>query len=112
MNRTVVLRAQKVRRYIIEHPGCTLSEIYAAHPGENLGGAFEVIQRHRLARYEGGGKKGKARWFATEAMKSDREFSESSATSPTWECTYCGESNGRHARKCSKCCTPNPEEKQ
>jgi len=67
MNATAALRAKKIRAYIIEHPGCTKDEIYAAHPGERLTGGFEVIQRHGLARYEGGGKKGDARWYPTEA---------------------------------------------
>lgn len=73
MNKTIVLRAKKVRAYIIANPGCTKDDIYAAHPGEMLTGGFEMLTRHGMARYEGGGKKGPARWFATESPTDNRE---------------------------------------
>lgn len=68
MNKTIALRAQKVRAFIIANPGCTKDEIYAAHRGELLTGSFELLTRHRMVRYEGGGKKGPAKWFATEGQ--------------------------------------------
>ncbi len=73
MNKTTALRAKKVRQYIIAHPGCTKDEVYAAHPGERLSGGFELLQRHGLARYEGGGKKGPARWYATQAAPKNHD---------------------------------------
>jgi len=73
MNKTVVMRAKKLREYIIAHPGCTKAEIYEAHPGEKLTGGFDVIQRHGLARYEGGVDKGPARWYAKEASVKNHE---------------------------------------
>jgi hypothetical protein len=68
MNATIALRAKKIRAFIIAHPGCTKEDVYAAHKGENLGGGFALLQNHGLARFEGGGKKGPAKWFPVEAV--------------------------------------------
>ena len=68
MNQTIALRAKKLRTYIIAHPGSTRDEIYAAHPGEILTGGFDLLQRHGMVRFENGGKKGPARWYASEAI--------------------------------------------
>jgi hypothetical protein len=73
MNKTTILRAKRIRQYIIANPGCTKDEIYAAHPDEKLTGGFEVLERHGLARFEGGGKKGPARWFPREAIPKNME---------------------------------------
>lgn len=73
MNKTIALRAKNVRAYIINHPGCTKDEIYAAHPGETLTGGFELLVRHRLARFTGGGKKGPAKWFPAEAAMKNHD---------------------------------------
>jgi hypothetical protein len=73
MNATTAIRAKKIRTYIIEHPGCTKDEIYAAHPDEKLVGGFEPLQRHRLIRQEGGGKLGPAKWYPKEASPRNSE---------------------------------------
>lgn len=67
MNKTIILRAKKVRTFLIANPGSTLSQIHEAHPGDNLAGGIGFLQSRRMVRQEGGGKKGPARWFATPA---------------------------------------------
>lgn len=73
MNKTIVLRAKKVRQYIIDHPGCTKDEIYAAHKDERLTGGFELLTRHGMVRYEGGGTNGPARWYATQGHTGEKD---------------------------------------
>lgn len=62
---TMTLLAKEMRSYMFAHPGCTKDEIYAALPNRKyFGDAFDLLRRRGLARYEGGGKKGPAKWFA------------------------------------------------
>ena len=56
---------KKARRYIIEHPGITKDELYAALP--DCIGTIQSLQIRRLIRVEGGGEKGAARWFVVPA---------------------------------------------
>lgn len=68
MNKTIALRAKKIRQFIIAHPGCTKDEIYAAHSGENVGGGFALLQKHGMIKFEKASKKTPAKWYAKEAI--------------------------------------------
>lgn len=74
MNKTIVLRAKKVRNYIIDHPGCTKDEIYAAHPGEKLTGSFELLEKHGMIKHQGDRRTGGAKWFPTQAKGGDKNM--------------------------------------
>lgn len=56
---TRALRLRDLRKYVAENPGQTNDEIFAA---TKLGGLMD-LHRKKLIRFEGGGKKGPAKWF-------------------------------------------------
>lgn len=54
-------KAKEVRSWLAKHPGSTADEIYASVNGSF--GVVTFLQRKGLIRFEGGGKKGKAKWY-------------------------------------------------
>ena len=56
------IQAAALRRFMAANPGLTHSEIKARHPVKD--GTFTYLQKRKLARFEGGGKSGPAKWFA------------------------------------------------
>lgn len=60
----VTLLAKDIRAFVNAHPGSTKDQIYAAFPDRmGFGDAYDMLRRNHMVRYEGGGKKGPAKWF-------------------------------------------------
>lgn len=59
------MNAKTARAYLIEHPGCTTEEL---RRDTGLSGHYLMwLSKLRLARFEGGGKAGPARWYVSSA---------------------------------------------
>ena len=54
------LTAKAIRTHLLAHPGSTKQEILAALNLESAYGGFELLQKHKLARFEG---RHPAKWY-------------------------------------------------
>lgn len=57
------LSCRAARLFLATHPGSTFEEMKKSMGSELKNGVVSRLQRLKLIRFEGGGKKGSARWF-------------------------------------------------